>query len=231
LDSEIAQHENAVKELREKLADERRSYEVKNNEYQLTRNLAEKMEGFPESIKYLKKNSDAFKDIPLLSDIINCDEQFKVAIENYLEPFLNHFIVQSSEQAWNGLNKLNSEGKGRAHFFILDSFTSYQQTSTHQIEGCIAASTVIENDGRFQSLMNYLLANVYIAQNNDVATHANQNEIDGKIILSPDGKFYRQRYAISGGSVGSYDGKRTGRLNILRSYWQKYNNINNRQKY
>jgi len=215
LDSEIAQHENAVKELREKLADERRSYEVKNNEYQLTRNLAEKMEGFPESIKYLKKNSDAFKDIPLLSDIINCDEQFKVAIENYLEPFLNHFIVQSSEQAWNGLNKLNTEGKGRAHFFILDSFTSYQQTSTHQIEGCIAASTVIENDGRFQSLMNYLLANVYIAQNNDVATHANQNEIDGKIILSPDGKFYRQRYAISGGSVGSYDGKRTGRLKHL----------------
>lgn len=215
LDSEITQHENAVKELREKLADERRNYEVKNNEYQLTRNLAEKMEGFPESIKFLKKNSDSFKDIPLLSDIINCDEQFKVAIENYLEPFLNHFIVQSNEQAWNGLNKLSSEGKGRAHFFILDSFTNYHQASTHQIDGCIAASSVIENDGRYHSLMNYLLANVYIAQNSDVATQANQNEIEGKIILSPDGKFYRQRYSISGGSVGSYDGKRTGRLKHL----------------
>jgi len=209
------QHENAVKELREKLADERRNYEVKNNEYQLTRNLAEKMEGFPESIKFLKKNSDSFKDIPLLSDIINCDEQFKVAIENYLEPFLSHFIVQSNEQAWNGLNKLSSEGKGRAHFFILDSFTNYHQASTHQIDGCIAASSVIENDGRYHSLMNYLLANVYIAQNSDVATQANQNEIEGKIILSPDGKFYRQRYSISGGSVGSYDGKRTGRLKHL----------------
>jgi len=215
LDSEITQHENAVKELREKLADERRNYEVKNNEYQLTRNLAEKMEGFPESIKFLKKNSDSFKDIPLLSDIINCDEQFKVAIENYLEPFLSHFIVQSNEQAWNGLNKLSSEGKGRAHFFILDSFTNYHQASTHQIDGCIAASSVIENDGRYHSLMNYLLANVYIAQNSDVATQANQNEIEGKIILSPDGKFYRQRYSISGGSVGSYDGKRTGRLKHL----------------
>lgn len=215
LDSEITQHENAVKELREKLADERRNYEVKNNEYQLTRNLAEKMEGFPESIKFLKKNSDSFKDIPLLSDIINCDEQFKVAIENYLEPFLSHFIVQSNEQAWNGLNKLSSEGKGRAHFFILDSFTNYHQASTHQIDGCIAASSVIENDGRYHSLMNYLLANVYIAQNSDVATEANQNEIEGKIILSPDGKFYRQRYSISGGSVGSYDGKRTGRLKHL----------------
>lgn len=215
LDSEIAQHENSVKELREKLADERRNYEVKNNEYQLTRNLAEKMEGFPESIKFLKKNSDSFKDIPLLSDIINCDEQYKIAIENYLEPFLNHFIVHSNEQAWNGLNKLNSEGKGRAHFFILDAFTNYHQASTHSIDGCIAATSVIENDGRYQSLMNYLLANVYIAQNSDVAAQANQNEFEGKIILSPDGKFYRQRYSISGGSVGSYDGKRTGRLKHL----------------
>ncbi len=215
LDSEIAQYENSVKELREKLADERRNFEVKNNEYQLTRNLAEKMEGFPESIKFLKKNSDSFKDIPLLSDIINCDEQYKIAIENYLEPFLNHFIVHSNEQAWDGLNKLNSEGKGRAHFFILDAFSNYHQASTHPIEGCIAATSVIENEGRYQSLMNYLLANVYIAQNSDAASQANQNEIEGKIILSPDGKFYRQRYSISGGSVGSYDGKRTGRLKHL----------------
>ena len=148
----------------------------------------------------------------LLLNQCDCDEQFQVAIENYLEPFLSHFIVQSNEQAWNGLNKLSSEGKGRAHFFILDSFTNYHQASTHQIDGCIAASSVIENDGRYHSLMNYLLANVYIAQNSDVATQANQNEIEGKIILSPDGKFYRQRYSISGGSVGSYDGKRTGRL-------------------
>src|SRR5690606_16762350 len=150
LEEDIRKYEQQVHELRDKLSDERRNYEVKNNEYQLTKNLVEKMEGFPESIKYLKKNNQSFKDTPLLSDIINCDEKYKVSIENYLEPFLNHFIVERTDDAWKGLDLLHSEGKGRAHFFILDSLQKFNHSSPHEIEGCIPAINVVEPHHTYQ---------------------------------------------------------------------------------
>src|SRR5690606_17486583 len=185
------------------------------NEYQLTKNLVEKMEGFPESIKYLKKNNQSFKDTPLLSDIINCDEKYKVSIENYLEPFLNHFIVERTDDAWKGLDLLHSEGKGRAHFFILDSLQKFNHSSPHEIEGCIPAINVVEPHHTYQPLLNYLLADVYVLRDDSLFQQLNSENINGAVILSVSGKFNRNSYSISGGSVGSYDGKRTGRLKHL----------------
>ena len=215
LEEDIRKYEQQVHELRDKLSDERRNYEVKNNEYQLTKNLVEKMEGFPESIKYLKKNNQSFKDTPLLSDIINCDEKYKVSIENYLEPFLNHFIVERTDDAWKGLDLLHSEGKGRAHFFILDSLQKFNHSSPHEIEGCIPAINVVEPHHTYQPLLNYLLADVYVLRDDSLFQQLNSENINGAVILSVSGKFNRNSYSISGGSVGSYDGKRTGRLKHL----------------
>jgi chromosome segregation protein len=215
LDSDIAQYETQLRELRDKLADERRNFDVKNNEFQLTKSLVEKMEGFPESIKFLKKNTDKFRDTPLLSDIINCEEPFKIAIENYLEPFLNHFVVESSDEAWQGLHVLNNENKGRAHFFILDFLNKFNESNSHSLKGCIPALSVLETDMRFQPLLNYLLRNVFIIEDESLYHQLSSDELSNAIVLSKDGKFNRQQYTISGGSVGGYDGKRTGRLKHL----------------
>ncbi|MBK7854043.1 MAG: hypothetical protein IPJ79_03305 [Bacteroidetes bacterium] len=122
LEEEIKKGETEVKELRDKLAEERRIADVKNNEYQLTKSLMEQMDGFPESIKFLKKNYDQFKSTPLLSDILNCKEEYKVAIENYLEPFLNHFVVKNNSDAWEALQLLSENSKGRAHFLFWNRF-------------------------------------------------------------------------------------------------------------
>jgi hypothetical protein len=61
---------------------ETRTLDAKKNEYELTKSLVENLEGFPESIKFLKKNAKWSKEAPLLSDIIYCAEEYRVAIEN-----------------------------------------------------------------------------------------------------------------------------------------------------
>ena len=81
------------------------------------------MDGFPDSIKYLKKNDEKFNHTPLLAEIISCDENYKLAIENYLEPFLNYFVVDTFNDAWAGIESLKNSAKGRANFFALESFT------------------------------------------------------------------------------------------------------------
>jgi len=61
--------------------------DARQNEYQLTKSLVENLEGFPEAIKFLKKKVEWTKNAPLLSDILTCPEEYRVAIENYLEPY------------------------------------------------------------------------------------------------------------------------------------------------
>ncbi len=215
LEEHIRQSDITVREMRDKLADERRNYEVKNSEYQLTKSLVEQMEGFPESIKFLKKNHERYKDAPLLSDIINCDDRFKVSIENYLEPFLNHFVVDNQQQAWDALEILSSQNKGRAHFFILDSLNNFRTPDRMHINGCIPAIDLVEQSPKYQQLFNFLLGHVYVLADEGNLSQLNTDDMQGAVVLSPNGKFNRQKYSISGGSVGTFDGKRTGRLKNL----------------
>jgi chromosome segregation protein len=78
--------------------------------------MVDNLEGFPESIRFLKKNTDWAKNAPLFSDVLFCREEFRVAIENYLEPMMNHYVVESYDEAIKAINLLSTASSGRAHF-------------------------------------------------------------------------------------------------------------------
>ena len=63
---------------------------------------------------------------PLLSDIISCPAEFRVAIENFLDPYLNYYVVTDMNEAMNAVNLLSSASKGRANFFVLNDFEETQ---------------------------------------------------------------------------------------------------------
>ena len=128
---DIADLESSIEKTRSELTQETRTLDAKKNEYDLTKSLVENLEGFPESIKFLKKNAKWSKEAPLLSDIIYCAEEYRVAIENYLEPYLNYYVVQNLQEAVMAVNLLNDSAMGRANFFILDEFEKYEPQSLH----------------------------------------------------------------------------------------------------
>lgn len=206
--------EGQLKEVNTALQAESRKMDAKHNEYLLTKNLLEQMEGYPESIRYLKKNHAEFKAAPLVSEIIVCDDAFKVAIETYLDPYLNHFVVNTREEAWQALHLLNESAKGRAHFFVLDMLKDHETHSPQNIPGCVSALDAIEKNEQYAKLFNLLLGHVYI-MDNDAALkdfHATDKSV---VVLSQNGNFLRQKYVIGGGSVGMFDGKRTGKFKNL----------------
>ncbi len=195
-----------------------RKTDARQNEYNLTKSLIENMEGYPESLRYLKKNSSALSNAPLFSDILSCRHEYRNTLENFLEPFMNYFVVESKEDAGKCVNLLTEASKGRASFFILSAFENETQADAEKISDCVHALEVIDVDQKYKKLCNYLLRNVYIVSTDEEKTLEFDAEFfPNAIFISKNGKYCRTKYSLAGGSVGLFDGKRIGRIKNLEA--------------
>jgi chromosome segregation protein len=223
---EIAELEASIEKTRQELTQETRKLDARKNEFDLTKSLVENLEGFPESIKFLKKNAKWSTDTPLLSDIIYCSEEYRVAIENYLEPYLNYYVVQNIEEAIMAVNLLNDASMGRANFFILDEFESYSPNETLSIEGAKAVSELVELDARYKKLGAYLLDRVYMVDDSGQFDAKTLNTQGRKIVLlSKSGRYIRKDFSLSGGAVGLFEGKKIGRAKNLEKLQEEIKSL------
>ena len=207
----ILKTEETVDIVRQELTQLGRSLDSKSNEYNLTKSLVENLEGFPEAIKFLKKKANWNKNAPLLSDVLTCDEKYRVTIENYLEAFMNYYIVDTERQAFEAVNILSDAAKGKANFFILDAFDKYETGETKIYENAIPASEIVEYEAKYKRLIGHILENVYIVSG-DPSDFPTDNDA---IFITESGKYTKRKFSISGGSVGLFEGKRIGRAKNL----------------
>ncbi|WP_295672561.1 chromosome segregation protein SMC [uncultured Mucilaginibacter sp.] len=215
LQEQIRGIEDEIKRLQENIIREGRKLDARQNEYNLTKSMVDNLEGFPESIRFLKKNTDWSKNAPLFSDILFCREEYRVAIENYLEPLMNHYVVETYNDAIRGINLLSSATQGRAQFFVLNNYSTQGETIPVNIEGAIPALNVVEVDKHYQPLCDHLLKNVYLIDDHNEHALNNAELQPGVVLIGKSGKFNKSRYAMAGGSVGLFEGKRIGRAKNL----------------
>lgn len=206
--SQILATQNVLEGLRNNLADENRKLDARKNEHDLLKSLVDSMEGYPESVKFLHNNSAWNHQAPLLSDIIYVKEQYRAAVENVLEPYLNYYVVANLQQGLQAIHLLDDNKKGKANFFMLDQFGEAQ--NHHQPQGTFPALSVVEIDAQYSQLAQHLLGNVFIAENEDAIHNSN-----GAVVLEKTGKYVKGKYALSGGSVGLFEGKKIGRAKNL----------------
>ena len=215
--------EKAEKELddfTQKLQKINRKLDSQRNEFKLTKSMVENLEGFPESIRFLRTNKEWNNEAPLLSDLIYVKEDFRVAIENYLEPYLNYYVVNNLEEAYQAIKLLSRSQKGKANFFLLDAFRDYVAPMA-LIPETLQAIDLIETDPAYRNLCGYLLENVLITEREELVDQMNDQNI---VLLSKSGRFIRRKYSVSGGSIGLFEGKKIGRkknLEILESSIKK----------
>ena len=206
----ILQAQGQLEVLRQRLADEGRTLDAKKNEHDLLKSLIDSMEGYPESIKFLHKNPAWKQDAPILSDIIYVKEEFRAAVENVLEPYLNYYVVNDLAEGMQAVHLLDEKKKGKANFFLLDKIGGGVAGNGHSYEGMIPAMNVIEVDERYRNLAEHLLGNVYIAESEEALANSN-----GAIVLEKSGKYVKGKYSLTGGSVGLFEGKKIGRAKNL----------------
>ena len=195
--------------LRNELNEENRKLDAKRNEYNLLKSLIDSMEGYPDSIKFLHKNPEWNSQAPILSDIIYVKEEYRTAVENVLEPYLNYYVVNNLQEGLQAVQLLDAHKKGKANFFMLEKFADLR-VDTHQPAGTIPAMDVIEVDEQYRKLAQYLLGNVYIAENEDALRNSN-----GAVVIEKNGKYVKGKYTLTGGSVGLFEGKKIGRAKNL----------------
>ncbi|HUH33285.1 MAG TPA: chromosome segregation protein SMC, partial [Daejeonella sp.] len=223
LEEELQLQINETVELiafhKEQLNLESRKLDSKQNEYNLTKSMVDNLEGFPESIRFLKKNTHWAKQAPLLSDILFCKEEYRIAIENYLEPVMNHYVVDTQSEAVQAIRLLNDSSKGRANFFILEAImaAAKRPVVTTESEKLISALDIISVDEKYRPLCEMLLCNVYLLQSGEEEELNSGLPKEQVVILSGSGKFSKTKTGMSGGSVGLFEGKRIGRAKNLEN--------------
>lgn len=219
----VSETETDINSLKDSVYKRNRVLDAKQNEYNLTKSLVENLEGFPESVKFLRKNAKWIKDAPLLSDIFACPEPYKVAFENYLEPFLSYYIVPSRDDAMLSVHLLAKSAKGRANFFILDELEDYKGGNPLLFTQSKAAIELVDFAPEYRKLAAYLFSHVYLVDGEDEIP---EEVPEGIVFLTRSGNVSRRKFTLGGGSLGLFEGKRLGRAKNLEKLDKELKKLN-----
>jgi chromosome segregation protein len=211
--AKILQSQEQVEGLRANLVDENRRLDSRRNEHDLLKSLVDSLEGYPDSIKFLKKNQEWNSNAPLLSDVFVVQNEYRTALENLLDNYLNYYLVNNIQEAAKAVHLLESNKKGKANFFVLDQFQQYQPKAHNDQQGLIPALSVINVDEQYMPLAQHLLGHVYIAESE--GNLVEQQMENGNVIVEKSGKMVRGKYTLGGGSIGLFEGNKIGRAKNL----------------
>ena len=211
--TKILQSQEQMESLRAKLVEENRKLDSRRNEHDLLKSLVESLEGYPDSIKFLKKNKEWNNNAPLLSDVFVVKNEYRTALENVLDSYLNYYIVADTAEAAKAVSLLDSNKKGKANFFILDHLGAYEHTAAQVPQDAIPALSVVTVDDQYAELAKRLLGHVYIA--NDGADVTGMPLDNGNVLVARTGKMIRGKYTLGGGSIGLFEGNKIGRAKNL----------------
>jgi len=229
LQRQMQEVEERLTETRLQISRESRLVDAKQNEYNLTKSLVDNLEGFPESIKFLRKNAGWKKSYPLFSDILFCQEEYRVAIENYLEPVMNHYVVENRQEAVQAIQLLSDASRGRANFFVLDAI---QQPDSPSVavpsDHVVPALDVVKVDKKYAALCEHLLRHVFLLKSEAADSLDEELPVEDVVILHPEGKFSKHRLGVSGGSIGLFEGKRIGRAKNLENLAKEIKDLTRR---
>lgn len=211
--TKILQSQEQVENLRAQLVEENRKLDSRRNEHDLLKSLVDSLEGYPDSIKFLKKHKDWNASAPLLSDVFVVQNEYRTALENVLDNYLNYYIVNNLQEATHAVQLLDQNKKGKANFFVLSHFDHYHPETHATPEGSVPALSVISVEDKYLPLAQHILGHVFIAADGkDVADIALQN---GSILVEKTGKVVRGKYTLGGGSIGLFEGNKIGRAKNL----------------
>lgn len=193
-----------------------RKNDSKKNEYNILKSMIDNLEGFPESIKFLKKNVPLFEKRNVFSDLIACDDKYKIAIEGLITGYGNYFIVDTVFDAQFSIRKLKEQNAGKVGLFVMELVNKIQTPKTKEYPGLLAVADVVKLDSKFQSLANYLFHNVYFVDDIE-SIQLEQFEHENIKIIDLKGTAIVDRHAIYGGSASLFDGAQVGRSRNLET--------------
>ncbi len=203
----------------EELRQTQRKLDARTHEADLLKDMISNLEGFPESIKFLNKAQDWNTAAPLLSDVIYCDQKYRVMVEQILEPYLNYYVVKTWDEASHAVKLLSFAQKGRANFFILSEFD--RAMATEPIDGLSPLLSHIEIEQGYENIVRRLLYKVYVSEGSALDPVNASVDINTLTIIDKQAQMIRRAGQLTGGSIGLFEGKKLGRKKHLEHLEQE----------
>ena len=173
-ETEIAAAEQEVKRLTRNLNDRHQEYHTAYTRLESLRNLAERYEGYGNSIRRVMEVRDRVRGIHgVVADLVTTDKKYETAIETALGGSIQNVVTDSEQTAKQLIEYLKKNKYGRVTFLPLTSIgqkSGFSQREALKEPGVIGlASDLVHVAQEYQVLATYLLGRVVVT---DTIDHA-----------------------------------------------------------
>lgn len=192
--------ESCTKEVREC----ERQYHMENSRLQSLKNMAERYEGYGQSIKRIMEQKKQYPGIKgVVADLIRVKKQYEVAVETALGGSIQNIVTDNENTAKGLIQFLKKNRFGRATFLPLTSIQPYnkQDAALLKEEGVIGyASSLVETEKEYELLAQYLLGRFVVMDNIDHAIALAKKYRHSIRIVTVEGELLNPGGSMSGGA-------------------------------
>jgi len=139
-----------------------------------------------------------------ISRLIRTEDSYTVAIEIALGAAMQQIVVGSEQDGKAAISYLKRTGGGRATFLPLTNIQgrNLQENGLEDCRGFVGiASRLVSCDGKYQGIVDNLLARTVIVSDMDAAIHMSQKYKNRFKIVTLDGQVMNPGGSMTGGSV------------------------------
>ena len=195
----------ALKRLEAELNNAQGRYASLNARLESIRNLAERYEGYGESIRAVMREKSHIHGIKgVVADLISTDKRYETAVETALGGRIQNIVTETEDSAKSCIEFLKCTRQGRATFLPLDSIRYKEQQelkSAVREPGAIGiASKIVNTADEYEVLAEYLLGNILVADNIDSALTIARKYRHSLRIVTLDGEQRSPGGSLSGGA-------------------------------
>lgn len=163
-----------VRRLNRNLNEKQQEYHTDSTKLDSLRNLAERYEGYGNSIRRVMEVKDRIRGIHgVVADLITTQQEYEIAIETALGGSIQNIVTDSEQTAKQLIEYLKKNKYGRATFLPLTSMSQkggFTQDKALKEPGVIGlANQLVHVDQAYESLARYLLGKVVVVDNIDHA--------------------------------------------------------------
>ena len=165
--------------------------------------LEENNEGFFKGVKEVLNSKIEGVEGVFIS-LVNIPERYMKAVEAGVPGNIQDIIVSTSEVAKRAINLLKEKKVGRASFLALDTIkVGAKKDIKLNIDGVIGlASELVETSERYKIVVDFILGNLLVVENMDVALKIIKNSMFSGDVVTLGGELLSSRGRITGGDSG-----------------------------
>jgi chromosome segregation protein len=170
-------------------------------------NLIENYEGFSESVQFVMSRKQEYNGlIDTLANLVDTGEEYRTALESYLEEVANYLVVEKVDTARDIINTVRQQNKGRLTLVPLPLLKTSRngKPDISQLKGKIVPlKDVVKFDSRYQKLFDYLFDRVILVEDIESALTWHKEYPDFKF-LTREGDLLGEWGKITGGNSQHY---------------------------